>query len=147
MPLTVDGGALDRLRGGKHSATSLVGALRRISFAARAFHRRLGGEGRSAGPWCGDGKIGTSGDMEVALRWISGSGDKIDALDNVNFLWLWRLTVFTTQRVRSMLIVFMVDVNLVRWAFLRSTLLFMVAPVAVIAGVRVWTKKLFMILQ
>ena len=60
-----------------------------------------------------------------------------EALDNANFLWLRRLTVFTTQRVRSMLIVFMVDVNLVRWAFLRSTLFFMVAPVAAIAGVRV----------
>ena len=147
VSLTVGGGALDRLRGCEHSVNSSVGASRTILFAALAFRRRLGGEGRSSGPWHGDVTIGTSGDREVASRWFSGSGDKIEALDNANFLWLRRLTVFTTQRVRSMVIVFMVDVNLVCWAFLRSTLFLMVAPVAAIAVVRVWTKKLFMILQ
>ena len=147
VSLTVGGGALDRLRGGEGSVNSSVGASRTISFAAVAFRRRLGGDGQSAGPWCGDGTIGTSGDMEVVSRWISGSGDNIGAVDNANFLWLRRLTVFTTQRARSVLIAFKVDVNLVRWAFWRSALFLMVAPVAAIAGVRVSTKKLSMILR
>ena len=145
MSLRVGGGAFDRRRGGEGSARSSVGASRTTSFAVVMFRRRLGGDGQSAGHWRGDGTIGTSGDMEVASRCISGSGDNTGAVDDANFLCFRRLTVFTTQRARSMLIAVMVDVNLVRWAFWRSTLLSMVAPVATIAGVMDWTKKLFMI--
>ena len=73
--------------------------------------------------------------MELPARVVSKGGDEFVA-DDDDFLWLQRFTVFTKPRDSSVLRTVTVDDSFVCWAFWRTSLSFVAAPVTAGTGVR-----------
>ena len=65
---------------------------------------------------------------------------------DADFLWLRRLALFTKLLASSLLSAVMADVKRVCWAFWMAERSFKAAPVTAGAGVRAFTKKLFMMI-